>query len=283
MRSVLLSIVFLLSLILCFSQSRIQNSIFLDTLKSETIENRIQPPAGFQRISVEPNSFAAWLRKLPLLPANSPVKDYKNRIFKKSADSTVAAVVAYDIRGKKLDQCMDILLRFYSQYFIENGKSNDIRFPMPDGLILSWADWTAGNRLYFKGLHFYLKKTARPDSSFHNFQSYLNTLFEYSGTQAFYHYYRSIPLSELEIGDFIVKKGDKSHAVMIVDLAQNAASQLIALFGQGDTPACQFYLLKQPDGNPWFPIDPNNATPALPIKKIMYWDGLRRFGEKPKN
>ena len=105
----------------------------------------------------------------------------------------------------------------------------------------------------------------------------MNTLFEYSGTQAFYHYYRSIPLSDLQIGDFIVKKGKNGHAVMIVDLAKNVKGDLVAMIGQGDTPACQFYLLKQPNGNPWFPINLNDPAPDLPIKKKMYWNGLRRF------
>ena len=212
-----------------------------------------------------------------MLPENSPVKDFKNRIFKESDDSTVADLVAYDIKGRNLEQCMDILLRFRTEYLIENNRQNEIQFPLPDGLLLSWQDWANGQRPKFKGAHFYLEKIGKPDSSYRNLRRYLNTIFEYSSTQAFYHYYKNIDPADLQIGDFIVRKGDKGHAVMIVDLAQDKNGNLIALIGQGDTPACQFYLLNYEKGNPWFPIDIKTDVLPLPIKKEMRWKSLRRF------
>ena len=81
----------------------------------------------------------------------------------------------------------------------------------------------------------------------------------------------------MQIGDFIVKKGTKGHVVIIVDLARNKEGNLIALIGQGDTPACQFYLLNYKKDNPWFPINTTNEVLPLPIKKEMRWEGLRRF------
>lgn len=245
--------------------------------KFETINERITPPERFYRIPADSGSFAFWLRRTPLLPENSAVKDYKNRVFKKSTDSTVAAVIAYNIKSRKLDQCMDILLRLHTEYMIETGKKDEIRYPLPDGLLLSWPKWKSGIRPKFKGAHFYLEKTAEPDSSDASLRRYLNTIFEYSGTQAFYHYYDDIDPADLQIGNFIVKKGGNGHAVMIVDLARDNDGNLAALIGQGDTPACQFYLLSYEKGNPWFPIDPAEDVLPLPIKKKMYWTGLRRF------
>ena len=64
---------------------------------------------------------------------------------------------------------------------------------------------------------------------------------------------------------------------MIVDLARDKDGKLVALIGQGDTPACQFYLLNFKKGNPWFPIDIKKEILPLPIKKEMRWKGLRRF------
>ena len=260
-----------------YAQSCFLNPSDFKIEKFDTILERFSAPAGYQRIPVDSASFAYWLRRMPLLPENSSVKDYKLRIFKKSSDSTIAAVVAYNIFGRRLEQCMDILLRFRCEYLIECDRKIEIEFPLPDGLNLSWKNWANGLRPKFKGLHYYLEKTSEPDSSKRNFIRYLNTIFESSGTQTYYHYYKDIYPDSLQIGDFIVKKGTKGHAVMIVDLARNKKGSLVALIGQGDTPACQFYLLNYKKDNPWFPINTTKEVLPLPIKKKIYWKGLRRF------
>jgi hypothetical protein len=259
------------------TQTCFLNPSDLKVEKFETIVERFSPPTGYERFPVDLKSFAFWLRQMPLLPEDSPVKDFKNRIFKKSTDSTIAAVVAYDIKGRNLDQCIDILLRFWAEYLVENNRQNEIQFPLPDGLILSWIDWANGLRPKFKREHFYLKINAKSNNSNQNFKRYLNTIFEYSSTQTFFHYYKDINPDSLQIGDFIVKKGTKGHVVIIVDLARNKEGNLIALIGQGDTPACQFYLLNYKKDNPWFPINTTNEVLPLPIKKEMRWEGLRRF------
>jgi hypothetical protein len=99
----------------------------------------------------------------------------------------------------------------------------------------------------------------------------------HSHTQQFYHAYEPITTNELQIGDFIVKKGSKAHAVMIVDLCQDQNGNKMMLVGHGDTPACQFYLLKYKGKQPWFPIDFTNQILPLPIRRKMPWSGLRRF------
>ncbi len=244
----------------------------------ETIESRFTPPAGYRRAAVNPNEFAAFLRRLPLLPEGSPVLDYRGRVFKKGTDSTVAAVVNMDMRGRKLEQCMDILLRFYSRYVMETGRDSKLAFPLPDGLRLSWEKWKEGFRPRFKGLHFSLQKNALPDSSARNFQNYLNTIYAYSGSQTFYHFYPPVPLQAMRIGDFITRKQRRGHAVLIVDMVENARGEKQIMVGQGDTPACSFYILKNTNGSPWFPVDEGSAGPSLPIRKKMLWNGLRRFG-----
>jgi len=267
------------SLAFCTAQNVSVNPADLKQERLQTISERFAPPEGFKRIPVKAASFSAWLRNLPLLPEDSPVKDYRNRVWKSSADTTVAAVASIDIKGRKLDQCMDILIRFYAEFLWRANRQTEISFPLPDGLMISWQEWEQGLRPQFKGAHFYLEKKAEPDVTSKNFQLYLNTIYEYSSTQVFYHYYRDINPEQLESGDFIVKKGNKGHAVMIVDLAEDKGGNKVALIGQGDTPACQFYLLNYKKGNPWFPLDFKNDILPLPIKKTMFWSGLRKFGD----
>ncbi len=252
-------------------------SLFGIIFAQETIQQRFSPPPGYTRISVEPNRFAAWIQNLPLKEPGSPVLDFRGREFKKSNDSTVAAVVDRNIKGRRLEQCMDILLRFYSNYLIERGQRDSVQFPLPDGLILSWEHWREGWRPYFKGLHFRLKKSAVSDSSAKNFRRYLNTIFSYSGSQTFFHHYPDISPDKLQIGDFIVRKENKGHAVLIIDMVKNAQGQKMVLVGQGDTPACQFFILKGKNGSPWFPVNTELNYLPLPIKKRMFWKGLRRF------
>jgi len=251
--------------------------LFASADSSATIERRFASPNGFKRVQVSASSFAAYLRRLPLMPEGSPVLDYRGRVIKKGTDSTVAAVVDMDIRGRKLEQCMDILLRFYSSYLMETEQRDKILFPLPDGLRLSWKDWADGFRPQFKGVHFSLRKTSRPDESLQNFNRYLNTIYNATGSQTFFHFYPPVPLQDIRIGDFITRKQRRGHAVLIVDMVENAQGDKQILVGQGDTPACAFYILKNKNGSPWFPLDESKAFPALPIRKKMFWLGLRRF------
>ncbi len=247
--------------------------------KFETIGERFQPPAGYSRVAVDSNAFGFYLLNMPLMPEGSAVKDYRGRVRVSVDDSTLAAVVAIDIAGKKLMQCMDILIAMHADYLRQSGQMDQIFYPLPDGLPLPWPEWRMGMRPKFAGLHFFLQKSAATDTSRQNFTRYLNTLFEYTASQTFYHHYQSIAMSQVAVGDFIVRRQKKGHAVMIIDLVKNSSGNMLALIGQGDTPACQLYILKDPKNGPWFPILLNEEYPPLPISKKMYWSGLRRFGK----
>ena len=243
---------------------------------NRTIET-IPVPYGFNRILVQQTSFASWLRNLPLKSPGSSVLDYRGKVYKNGNDSTVAAVVDWEIFGRRMEQCMDILIHFYAEYLRQNSRENEIIFPLPGGYWLGWKDWKKGWRPIFRGINMTMRKCATHDSSQNAFTSYLHTIFAESHTQQFYHGYKPIDRHNVKIGDFIVRKGSKSHAVMIMDLAINEKEQLIALIGHGDTPACQFYLFNYQKNNPWFPLNFENDHLTLPIRKKMKWDGLRRF------
>lgn len=125
-------------------QAQLRDSSPIGT--GETIIERFSPPQGFHRVQVESHSFAEFLRGLPLLPENSPVQDYRGRIFKAAGDSTIAAVINLNIKGKKLEQCMDIILRLYAEYCLQSNKPEMIGFLLPDKSMLYWRDWIQGWR-----------------------------------------------------------------------------------------------------------------------------------------
>ncbi len=265
------------TLIFCLVVQPLSAQTFLQNgKKTEPLNIHFSPPEGFSRVKLPPGSFGAWLRKMPILKKRGPVRDYRGRIFKTREDSAVAAVAACDISGRSLDQCMDILMRFYSAWLKENGRLDALALALPDGTMLGFSDWKKGIRPFFKGLHFQLKQTARIQKT-NILNAYLNTIFEWTGTQAFYHFYKTVPLDSLQPGDFIIKKGRKGHAVLIADLVSDAQGNKLALIGQGDTPACAFYFLQNSAESPWIRVSPESAFPRLPIRKKMYWTGLRRF------
>ena len=164
--------------------------------------------------------------------------------IKKSAkDTTVAAVVNYSIKGKKLEQCMDIIQRLWAEYLWSQHRSNKICFYLPGGFLLKWKDWQEGFRPLYHGIKVNLIKKMKPDSSRKNFEEYLWEIFYRSNTQTAYFAYPKVELENVQIGDLIVKKGKRGHAVFILDLAIDNSGNKIVLVGHGDTPACQFFLL----------------------------------------
>jgi len=269
-------------LFLLVSNAFSQESIFLqpsyyNLQNFDTIEKLFPPPAGFTRVNVQPNSFSEYLRNMPVLADSFNVRDFQDRIKVKSGDSTLAGVVPVNIKGRRLVQCMDIIVYLHADFLHKTGNLNSMEYPLPDGTLFSWNEWKTGYREVFERIRFVKKKVAAADSSERNRRIYLNRLFNYSDTQTFYHYYSEVEVSKILPADFIVKKGKRKHAVLIVDIAENALGEKVALIGQGDTPACQFYLLKDKKGNPWFEVSGASDCPDLPIRKKMFWTGLRRF------
>jgi len=246
----------------------------------ETVGSIGLPDTNFVRVPVDRDSFGNWLRHLPLKPAGSTVYDYRGRVHKEGKDETVAAVVDIDIKGRRLEQCMDILIRLYAQYLWDGKCSEDLILPLPGGYWLAWKDWAEGTRPAFHGIDVSMKKSEQPDHSFSQYQNYLRLVYAESHTQQFYYWYQPVPVQEVQIGDFFVIKGSKSHAVMIVDMAYGQDGQKYVLIGHGDTPACQFYLLKSEDSRFWIRLDPNEERLPLPLHRKMTWDGLRRFSDR---
>lgn len=247
------------------------------TSQKNTVSSFFNAPKGYTRISVTKNSFEDWIRNLPLKRPQSPVLDFRGKIFKTKDDTTVAAVVDWEISGRRLDQCMDILVRFYAEYLWKNDLHDKLILPLPGKQIIKWKDWENGFRPKFKGINFDLIKSEKYNPNKDNYNRFLNLVFAETHTQQFYYANPAIDKKNVQVGDFIVKKGVKGHVIMIVDLAQNSDGNMIALIGQGDTPACEFYLLNYKKDNPWIPLDFQNEFIPLPIKKKMTWDGLRRF------
>ena len=242
-----------------------------------TIKDIPLPDSSYTRKAVEKGSFGEWLRERKLRPVGSDVMDYSGKIHKKAGDTTIAYVMNMNVLGRRLEQCIDILVRLYAKYSWDSMQKHNIIFPLPGGFWLEWLSWQGGFRPVFRGTKVNLIKSQLKDTSFANLEAYLRTIYLKSHTQQFYYNYKSIDLYEINIGDFVVKKGTRSHAILILDLAKDDSGNLYALIGHGDTPACEFHLLNYHKNNAWFPISKKQNIIPLPLRRKMSWDGLRRF------
>ena len=83
---------------------------FRELLRFPTrLERRIAVPRGYARVPVAKNSFAAWLRGLPLKPGTPPVYLYNGQ--KKANQGAHCAVVNIDTGKADLQQCADAVIR----------------------------------------------------------------------------------------------------------------------------------------------------------------------------
>jgi len=263
--------------LLIFHFILISPTIFDFTYSQSTIEEISLPSKDFYRVDIIKNSFADFLRKRPLKKPGSDVINYRGGVFKSGADTSVAFVVDMDVAGRRLEQCMDILVRLYAEHLWGKEQIRNFNLPLPGGHRLEWKKWKMGFRPVFKGINVSWIRLSQPDSSHQSYRAFLNTVYGESHTQQFYHAYHAIERREVQIGDIIIKKGTKGHAIMIVDLVKNKRGQMMALIGNGDTPACQFFLLNYKTGIPWIPLNFYQEKLALPLKRKMTWEGLRRF------
>ena len=222
-----------------------------------TLEQRIAPPPGFTRTAVAQGSWAAWLRGLPMRPANAPVLIYTGA--PKWRQDVHAAVIDIDVGKRDLQQCADAIMRLRAEWLFASDRKGDIRFNNTEGKRLSFA--------------------SRRDTQYPAFRKYMDYVFAYAGTYSVEHELKPAPLASLQIGDVFIKGGFPGHAVLVADVAENASTgEKRFLLVQSYMPAQQMHVLKNPgaaDGSPWYPavFDGELVTPewTFPAGALRRW------------
>ena len=213
--------------------------------EAETLEQRIPVPPGFTRAPVPPESWAAWLRRLPMKPAGAPVLTFTGA--RKWRQDVHVAVVDIDVGNRDLQQCADAIMRLRAEWLYASGRKGEIGF-----------NDTEGKRLGF---------STRRDQSYPSFRKYMDYVFAYAGTYSLERELRRVDAAALAIGDVFIKGGFPGHAVLIADLAENAETgEKRFLLVQSYMPAQEMHVLKNPaaaDGSPWYPatFDGDLITP----------------------
>jgi hypothetical protein len=227
----------------------------------ERLEDRFAPPHGFTRVRAAPDSWAAWLRRLPLLPAGSPVLAYDGRTLAAPA----AAVVALDVGERDLQQCADSIIRLRAEYLFSRGRTDDIAFHFTNGDLARFPRWAAGWRPRLVGkTKVVWERKGKRGRGHAALRAYLNTVYLWAGTASLAKQTPRAPFADAAAGDFVVLGGFPGHAVLILDVAVAPDGRKKALLGQGFMPA-------------WFdlPRDGGLKTPSWPAP--FPGESLRRF------
>jgi len=193
-------------------------------------------PTGFHRMTVDKNSFGAWLRKFPL-KKDKTVYLYDGRL---KDDQTVQfAVLDISTGHKDLQQCADAIMRLRSEYFYGQGKFAEI-------------DFADNNHKHYKLL---------TGSNRAAFDKYLEKVFAACGTLSLEK--QLVPekrLDYMEPGDVFIRGGSPGHAMLVADVAINDKGEKIFLLLQGFMPAQDVHIVvnpKEPTLSPWYRVSDN--------------------------
>ena len=245
----------------------------------DTIAGRYAAPEGYTRVAAEPNSFGEWLRNLPLMPVGSYVHLYDGKA--RTDQSSYAAVIDLDVGRADLQQCADAVIRLRAEYLFAQGRMDQITFHFTSGHAAAWNSYKKGMRPVVNKSQVTWWLSTRPDSSYNGFRDYLNTVFQYAGTRSLEQ--ELLPVtdpSQVEIGDVFIQGGSPGHAVLVVDVAQNARGERAFMLAQSFMPAQEMHILRTP-GFPrsvWYAA---RAEGELSTPEWTFQHGnLRRFKSK---
>ncbi len=220
----------------------------------ESLSERLAPPPGFERRPVATASFASWLRRLPLKPADAPVKLFNGE--NKPRQDVHAAVIDIDTGSRDLQQCADAVMRLRAEYLFAANRKADIGFNFTSGVRVPFARFAKGERPDANGRSWTAK--AKADESYPAFRKYMDLIFAYAGTASLEKELQPVAAADIQIGDVFIKGGFPGHAVLVADMAENTLTKSKRfLLIQSYMPAQDMHVLKNPangDGSPWYTV-----------------------------
>jgi hypothetical protein len=145
-------------------------------------------------------------------------------------------------------------MRLYAEWRYAGRQYSQIIFRATDGTLLNYADWRTGYRFALRGQHLQKVKSAAPSAARADFDQYLQTVFTYAGTLSLSRQLQPVPnVRDIAPGDVFIKGGSPGHAVIVMDVAVNAAGEKRFLLAQSYMPAQDIHILKNPESNsPWY-------------------------------
>jgi hypothetical protein len=243
-----------------------------------TVETRFTSPPGYKRIQADDNSFADYLRKLPVKPVGSLVSYYDGT--EKPNFDTYAAVIDLPVGNKNLHQCADAIMRLRAEYLWNNGDFEKIHFNFTNGFRVDYTKWLDGKRMVVNGNNTYWRNGPVRSTSYGDFWQYMELIFNYAGTLSLSKEMQEIAVQEMRIGDVFIIGGSPGHAVIVIDMAENESTgKKKFMLAQSYMPAQELQVLQNPseENSPWYDLDFEGdlVTPEWTFTK----EQLKRFRE----
>lgn len=243
-----------------------------------SIESRISVPSGFKRVEVNKNSFADWLRHLPLKEGKPNVLLYNGK--PKPNQSVHYAVVDIDVGATDVQQCADAVIRMRAEYLYSVKDFENLHFNFTSGDNIAFNKWKQGYRTQINNNKVSWVKTASSDDSYKTFRSYCYTIFNYAGTSSLSKELKKVNnIKEMQIGDVFILGGFPGHAVLVIDMCENKTTgEKLFMIQQSYMPAQEIHILKNYTNasiSPWYSLNFEGElkTPEWTFQKnqLMRW------------
>lgn len=220
----------------------------------------ITPPMGYERVAAPAGSFAAYTRTLPLKPFGTKVKYYGGKENSR-LQFLAAAVVDMPLLSND-EQCADAAMRLRAEHLWQTGRYGQIRFRDVNGRLMAYGGGKSRKA----------------------FENYMRRVFGSCSTFSMYHSdTRPQNPADVRPGDVFVfptANGRLGHAVLIADVATDSKGRKALLIVEGNTPARDIHVLRNPwfPDNPWFVIDPAHPGSSM-IERLFAaaGGGLRTY------
>jgi hypothetical protein len=237
--------------------------LIASTFTTDNVLTRFQPPEGFTQVKTVPGSFGAWLQQLPLKPAGTHTLTYKGKVA--ATDVYTAAVVDISVGHEDLQQCADAIMRLRGEYLYQQNRYKDIVFHFNSGFTCDYLHYANGYR--YKNNRWTL--SAKPNYTYPAFMQYMRLVFMYAGTLSLEKQLKPVSdINTLNAGDIFIHGGSPGHAMIILNVMENAPHHRLFLLAQSFMPAQNLQVL-QYNGSPWFSLEKHSD--------ILYGEMISKF------
>ncbi len=210
---------------------------------------------------------------MPLKPRGSPVLLFDGSVKRNKVH---AAVFDMAILDRDLIQCADAVMKVRAEYLYAGGRFDDIAFSLTNGMAVPFSRFSAGYRVAVNGNRTSWVGGRRGGTSREVFDQYLYFIYTYSGTLSLARDTASVTVGSAMPGDIFLQGGSPGHAVMVVDVAIDAATgRKAVMLAQSYMPSQEFHVLKGPRADlPWYVLEDRELkTPEWTFPR----GSLRRF------
>jgi hypothetical protein len=240
--------------------------------KFNTVETRFVPLEGYERVSVEKDSFAEYLRNYKLKTFGSVAMAYDDKTgsYVENTEASTAGVFELPGNLNRWMQCADSVIMLYAEYLYEQKRYSEISFTFANGFECDWMSYMQGNRFNAKKSVWEMK--AEPSDTYETFQKYIDLVYQYANTDSLARDMSVSPaMNDISVGDaFVVGVSQLQavastvnpdadikygHAIFVVDVAVNPKTgKKIFMLAEGNTPATEISVIENPNAEMgvWF-------------------------------